>query len=90
MTQSVTRLTNMETGVTRQKDGRIEFYWVKPPSVLALSVGVSSGSDMTEWCEQNFGPQMTASSSTGRWFYKAYRYYFLYENDLTMFMLRYG
>lgn len=84
----VTRLTRIETGMTHRKDGSVEFYWVRPPFTLGLFVGSNSDPEMIEWCEQTFGPPMTASDSSGRWLYKGYRYFFVDQNDMAMFVLR--
>lgn len=84
----VTRLTKVETGRTNRKDGSVEFYWVRPPFVLELSVGAKGPPEMMEWCEQTFGPQMTDDDPNGKWLYRGYRYYFMDEKDMAMFLLR--
>lgn len=84
----VTRLTKIETGRIHRKDGSVEFYWVRPPLNLGLVVGHKFDLEMINWCVETFGPQMSASDSSGSWFYKGYRYYFREENDMSMFLLR--
>ena len=89
MKSPLTRLTNVETGKTHRKDGSAEFYWVRPPINLGLYVGghKTADTDMIEWCEQTFGSQLSECNSDGKWFYKGHRYYFLEEDDMSMFVL---
>lgn len=83
-----TILTPMEIGKTYNRDGSIEYHWVKPPATLSLFVGEKKDTELIEWCEHTFGHQMTAIGKDGRWFHTAHKFYFVDEKDMAMFVLR--
>jgi hypothetical protein len=89
-----------ETGISREVDGDVEFYWVKPsqpdPGMYLFSTTFSKAKKRNEeidaWCYATFGPRGTWGvdlvNPNARWHASDQKYYFRNEADRTLFVLR--
>lgn len=83
-----TVITLLETGRTHKKGNSIEYYWVRPPSTLSLTVGPKKDTELEEWCIDTFGPSISKDRPDGRWFCLSNKFYFVNQEDMAMFILR--